>query len=74
MSGSDNSVAEKGSPGNVENTYDIPPLRQEVGVENSYDTPRSTRIWDSSRPSSVAVDDGLYDSPRSTILSPQELG
>ena len=71
MSGrsSDSSVAERGSPKDVGHTYDIPPNRPTAEVENSYDTPRSTRIWDNSRPSSVAVDDGLYDSPRSTRLA-----
>ena len=72
MSGlsSNSSVAEKGSPADPDQTYDIPLKRQAVGVENSYDTPRSTRIWDSSRPSSVVVDGSVYDSPRSTRLVP----
>lgn len=72
MSGrsSNSSVAEMGSPADPVQTYDIPPKRQALGVENSYDTPRSTRIWDTSRPSSVVVDGSVYDSPRSTRLVP----
>lgn len=71
MSGqsSDASVA-----GDLGQTYDVPPRRQAVEVETSYDTPRSTRAWDTSRPNSVAIDGTVYDSPRSTKAKSSEFG